>query len=150
MDSLRLFARDWRTGLHWRGDQVLKRKGSDVHATTVAADLARSVFQIAVAGESWRIVDTQRFTRSQFERWFNGYALWRAGQSLRTISVTMRWVTGINMTIAGNAMIHDTIQDFIQLLRKNTLHDSTAIQVLIPATAKVIRNVRMSGITYLP
>jgi len=62
----------------------------------------------------------------------------------------MRWVTGINMTIAGNAITHDTIQDFIQLFRKNTLSDSTAIQVLIPATAKVIRNVRISGIAYLP
>lgn len=62
----------------------------------------------------------------------------------------MRWVTGINITIAGNAIAHDTIQDFIQLLRKNTLSDCTAIHVLIPATANVIRNVRISGMTYLP
>ncbi len=62
----------------------------------------------------------------------------------------MRWVTGINITIAGNAIAQDTIQDFIQLLRKNTLSDSTAIHVLIPATTNVIRNVRISGMTYLP
>jgi hypothetical protein len=62
----------------------------------------------------------------------------------------MRWVTGINITIAGNAIAHDTIQDFIQLFRKNTLSDSTAIHVLIPATANVMRNVRINGITYLP
>jgi len=62
----------------------------------------------------------------------------------------MRRVTGINITIAGNAITHDTIQDFIQLFRKNALSDSTAIHVLIPETAKVIRNVRISGITYLP
>jgi hypothetical protein len=62
----------------------------------------------------------------------------------------MRWVTGINMTIAGNAITHDTIEDFIQLFRKNTLSDSTAIQVLIPAAAKVIGNARTVGITYPP
>lgn len=41
-----------------------------MHATTVAVDWAKSVFQIAVADDQWRIVDTQRLTRSQFERWF--------------------------------------------------------------------------------
>jgi transposase len=41
-----------------------------MHATTVAVDLAKSVFQLVVADEHWRIVDTQRLTRSQFERWF--------------------------------------------------------------------------------
>ena len=39
-------------------------------ANTVAVDLAKSVFQLAVADASWRIVETQRLTRSQFERWF--------------------------------------------------------------------------------
>lgn len=41
-----------------------------MHATTVAVDLAKSVFQIAVADEHRRIVETQRLTRTQFERWF--------------------------------------------------------------------------------
>jgi len=41
-----------------------------MHATTVAVDLAKSVFQIVVADDQWRIIDTQRLTRSQFERWF--------------------------------------------------------------------------------
>ena len=41
-----------------------------MHATTVAVDLAKSVFQIAVADDQWRIVETQRLTRTQFERWF--------------------------------------------------------------------------------
>jgi hypothetical protein len=71
-------------------------------------------------------------------------------RSLLSICATLRWVTGINMFIAGNATTLYTIMDFIQLFRKNTLSDSTAIQVLIPATAKVIRNVRISGITNLP
>ena len=41
-----------------------------MNATTVAVDLAKSVFQLAVADEHWRVVETQRLTRTQFERWF--------------------------------------------------------------------------------
>lgn len=39
-------------------------------ATTVAVDLAKSVFQLAEADERWRIVRTHRLTRTQFERFF--------------------------------------------------------------------------------
>jgi transposase len=46
------------------------KKESDMNATTVAVDLAKSVFQLAVADASWRVVETQRLTRTQFERWF--------------------------------------------------------------------------------
>jgi transposase len=41
-----------------------------MHTTTVAVDLAKSVFQLAVADASWRIIEQHRLTRSQFERWF--------------------------------------------------------------------------------
>ena len=41
-----------------------------MNATTVAVDLAKSVFQLAVADASWRVIETQRLTRTQFERWF--------------------------------------------------------------------------------
>ena len=41
-----------------------------MNATTVAVDLAKSVFQLAVADSTWRVIETQRLTRSQFERWF--------------------------------------------------------------------------------
>jgi transposase len=36
----------------------------------VAVDLAKSVFQLAVADATWRVTDKHRLTRSQFERWF--------------------------------------------------------------------------------
>ena len=39
-------------------------------ATTVAVDLAKSVFQLAEADDQWRIVRTHRLTRGQFERFF--------------------------------------------------------------------------------
>jgi transposase len=41
-----------------------------MNATTVAVDLAKSVFQLAVADASWRVIEKQRLTRTQFERWF--------------------------------------------------------------------------------
>ena len=41
-----------------------------MNATTVAVDLAKSVFQLAVADDHWRVVKTQRLSRTQFERWF--------------------------------------------------------------------------------
>ena len=41
-----------------------------MNATTVAVDLAKSVFQLAVADSQWRVVETHRFTRTQFERRF--------------------------------------------------------------------------------
>ena len=37
-------------------------------ATTVAIDLAKEVFQVALANRAGRVVDRQRFTRRQFER----------------------------------------------------------------------------------
>ena len=57
--------------LHDSGALVFNiRKESDMNATTVAVDLAKSVFQLAVADEHWRAVETQRLTRTPFERWF--------------------------------------------------------------------------------
>lgn len=41
-----------------------------MQSTTVAVDLAKSVFQLAVADASWRVVEQHRLTRPQFERWF--------------------------------------------------------------------------------
>lgn len=41
-----------------------------MNTTTVAVDLAKSVFQLAVADASWRVIEQHRLTRSQFERWF--------------------------------------------------------------------------------
>ena len=41
-----------------------------MNRTTVAVDLAKSVFQLAVADASWRVTETHRLTRTQFERWF--------------------------------------------------------------------------------
>src|SRR5687767_3684821 len=39
-------------------------------ATTVAVDLAKNVFELALADEQWKVVGRARLTRGQFERWF--------------------------------------------------------------------------------
>src|SRR5215467_3064832 len=41
----------------------------------VGIDLAKSVFQIAIADASWRVIEQQRLTRTQFERFFANRAL---------------------------------------------------------------------------
>ena len=54
------------------------RKESDRYATTdprvcasvVAEDLAKSVFKLAVANKAWKMIETHRLTRTQFERFF--------------------------------------------------------------------------------
>ena len=41
-----------------------------MNTTTVAVDLAKSVFQLAVADATWKVVESHRLSRAQFERWF--------------------------------------------------------------------------------
>jgi transposase len=41
-----------------------------MNATTVAVDLAKNVFGLAVADEHWKMIERARLTRGQFERWF--------------------------------------------------------------------------------
>ncbi|HJV81077.1 hypothetical protein [Noviherbaspirillum sp.] len=38
-----------------------------MNTTIVAVDLAKSVFQLAVADAAWRVTEHHRLTRSQFE-----------------------------------------------------------------------------------
>lgn len=46
-----------------------------MNATTVAVDLAKHVFQVAVADSNWRVIETHRLTRTQFERFFANRAV---------------------------------------------------------------------------
>ncbi len=39
-----------------------------MHTPTVAVDLAKTVFQLAVAAAAWKVIQTPRLTRSQCER----------------------------------------------------------------------------------
>ena len=57
-----------RASLAW--GSVLTEKESSMNATTISVDLAKSVFQIAVANDKWEVTESHRLTRSQLERWF--------------------------------------------------------------------------------
>lgn len=46
-----------------------------MNATTVGVDLAKNVFEIAVADENWKVVERARLTRAQFARWFDNRAV---------------------------------------------------------------------------
>src|ERR1035438_5724627 len=48
--------------------QSPNQKESDLDATTVAVDLAKNVFELAVADANWRISQRQRLTRAKFLR----------------------------------------------------------------------------------
>jgi len=52
------------------GWSEIRQEECDMNATTVAVDLAKSVFQLAVADSSWKVIEQHRLTRTQFERWF--------------------------------------------------------------------------------
>jgi len=42
-----------------------------MNATTVAVDVAKNVFELAIADAQWRVTGSARLTRGQFERWFD-------------------------------------------------------------------------------
>lgn len=46
-----------------------------MNATTVAVDLAKSVFELVAADEHWKPIERARLTRGQFERWFQNRAI---------------------------------------------------------------------------
>jgi transposase len=42
---------------------------TEMDATTVAVDLAKTVFELAIANAQWRVVGRQRLNRAQFTRY---------------------------------------------------------------------------------
>jgi transposase len=45
--------------------------GDQMDATTIAVDLAKNVFEVAVANHQWRVVRRHRFTRTRFEQFLH-------------------------------------------------------------------------------
>ena len=71
-----------------------------MNTTTVAVDLAKSVFQLAVADPSWKVIESHRLTRTQFERWFAnrnvGLVIMEACGSAHHWA---RWLTGLGIEV---------------------------------------------------
>jgi transposase len=78
-------------------------------APVVGVDLAKNVFELAVADAEWRITERARLSRSQFERWFVnrrvGLVVMEACGSAHHWA---RWLTGLGITVKGLQTLHRT------------------------------------------
>lgn len=113
-----------------------------MHATTVAVDLAKSVFQIAVADEHWRIVETQRLTRTQFERWFAnrsvGLVVMEACGSAHHWA---RWLNGLG--IDARLLPAQYVRAYV---RRNKTDATDAAALLEASRAADMRPVRVKSV----
>jgi transposase len=66
----------------------------------VGVDLAKSVFQLAVADGSWRVVESHRLTRGQFERWFANRAVGLVVmEACGSAHHWARWLNGLGIEV---------------------------------------------------
>lgn len=113
-----------------------------MHATTVAVDLAKSVFQLAVADDSWRVVETHRLTRTQFERWF-------ANRDVRLVIMEScgsahhwaRWLTDLGIDV--RLLPAQYIRAYV---KRNKTDAADAAALLEAARASDIRPVRVKSV----
>lgn len=69
-------------------------------STTVAVDLAKSVFQVAVADQAWHVVASHRLTRPQLERWFaNRDVSLVIMEACGSAHHWARWLTTLGITV---------------------------------------------------
>ena len=69
-------------------------------ATTVAVDLAKNIFELAVADEHWRVVERHRLSRHQFEHWFANRAVGRVVmEACGSAHHWARWLTSRNIKV---------------------------------------------------
>ena len=66
----------------------------------VGVDLAKSVFQLAVADGAWRIVEQHRLTRTQLERWFANRAVGLVVmEACGSAHHWARWLNGLGIEV---------------------------------------------------
>jgi transposase len=66
----------------------------------VGVDLAKTVFQLAIADANWRVVERQRLTRTQFERWFVNRAVGLVVmEACGSAHHWARWLTGLGIEV---------------------------------------------------
>lgn len=110
-----------------------------MNTTTVAVDLAKDVFQIAVADGQWRITQTARLTRSQFATWFDNRSVdrvimeacgsahhWARSLARRGIEVTLLPATYVRAYVKRNKT---DAADAAALLEAARASDITPVQV---------------------
>jgi transposase len=86
----------------WCGVSALNPKESK-NATAalpiVGVDLAKSVFQLAVADGSWRVIESHRLTRTQFERWFLNRTVGLVMEACGSAHHWARWLNGLGIAV---------------------------------------------------
>ena len=66
----------------------------------VGIDLAKSVFQLCVADGAWHPLESQRLSRSQFERWFANRPVSRVVmEACGSAHYWARWLTGLGIEV---------------------------------------------------
>lgn len=113
-----------------------------MNATTVAVDLAKSVFQLAVADASWRVIEAHRLTRAQFERWFAnrnvGLVIMEACGSAHHWA---RWLTGLGIEV--RLLPAQYVRAYV---RRNKTDAADAAALLEAARASGLRPVRIKSV----
>lgn len=113
-----------------------------MNATTVAVDLAKSVFQLAVADSSWRVTETQRLTRTQFERWFaNRKVSLVIMESCGSAQHWARWLEALGIEV--RLLPAQYVRAYV---RRNKTDAADAAALLEAARAPDIRPVRIKSV----
>lgn len=67
---------------------------------TIAVDLAKTVFEIAIADDNWRIIERHRLSRSQFQQFFfNRESATVVMEACGTAHFWGRWLTNLGFTV---------------------------------------------------
>ena len=113
-----------------------------MNATTVAVDLAKSVFQLALADTNWRVVETQRLTRTQFERWFlNREVNLVIMEACGSAHHWGRWLNGLGIEV--RLLPAQYIRAYV---KRNKTDAADAAALLEAARASDIRPVRIKSV----
>ena len=113
-----------------------------MNATTVAVDLAKSVFQLAVADEHWRVVETQRLTRTQFEYWFvNRTVSLVIMESCGSAHHWARWLQGLGIEV--RLLPAQYVRAYV---KRNKTDAADAAALLEAARASDMRPVRIKSV----
>ena len=113
-----------------------------MNTTTVAVDLAKSVFQLAVADGTWRVVETHRLSRTQFERWLaNRQVDLVVMEACGSAHHWARWLDSLG--IAVKLLPAAYVRAYV---RRNKTDKADACALLEAARASDIRPVRVKSV----
>lgn len=108
----------------------------------VGVDLGKTVFQLCIANGAWRIVDTQRLSRPQFERFFvNRKVALVVMEACGTSHHWARWLQGL-----GIQALLIPAQYVRAYVRRNKTDAADAAALLEAARCADIKPVRVKGI----